>query len=295
MNTLHSFCQVRRNYSSKIAALGAVAVAAAIAAPKLQAAPFVLQNGNSTVTIDPASASGVEKWTVNGQNELNQEWFWVSLGNNKPISLDQLGTPTVKLMSDSGSGNNDIAKLTYGPSNGLQITLTYSLDGGQTGSTTSDLTDSISITNTSNQSENLHLYEYANFNLGGSTSGQSVAITNSNKATDTGSGVTVQTVVSPKASHYEANTAPNLLNELNGGSAYTLSDASTSHGDGEWAFQWNDTLSNSGCGGGSFNVETDQKLSGQGTPVLPEAKSSALALAAGSMLLLRRRRTAVEI
>jgi len=253
------------------------------------AANVVLTDGNSSVTIDPTSTAGVQDWTLNGQNQLNQEWFWFRSGNSAgQSSLNSLGTPAVTLLDTNGNGQNDTAELVYGPSNGLQITVTYSLTGGQSGSKTSDLTDSIQITNKGSKTLKFHFFQYADFNLGDSTTGQSVTIANSDTATDTGNGYKSQTVVSPQASEFEANVYPKLLNEISGSSPYTLSGANTSAAaDGEWAFEWDQNIPM--CG--SMVITGDQEITGTTSAPIPEPKGASLAvLGTASMLLIRRRR-----
>src|SRR5208282_3984088 len=138
------------------------------------AANVLLSNGNSTVTINPTSTAGVEDWTINGQNQLDPEWFWFRSGSQTgQSSLNSLGTPTV---IPKGS---DETELVYGSSSGLQITVIYSLTGGTGTSKTSDLDDTIEIDNNSSKSMKLSFFQYANFNLGDSTTGQTVTMANS--------------------------------------------------------------------------------------------------------------------
>src|SRR6516164_3188731 len=40
------------------------------------ASPITLADENSTVTLDPSTSSGVSSWTVDGVNQLYQQWFW---------------------------------------------------------------------------------------------------------------------------------------------------------------------------------------------------------------------------
>ena len=68
------------------------------------------------------------------------------------------------------------------------------------------------ISNDGTSTQTYHFFEYADFNLGNSTSGQAVTISGGNTATDVGNGRQAQTVVSPAPSEYEANVFPNLLN-----------------------------------------------------------------------------------
>ena len=288
MNTRHVH---RRSQSRKSVGAGAAAIAAWLLS--LSAAPpchanIVLTNGNSAETIDPTGPAGVENWSINGQNQLSQEWFWVRTGSTGgQSSIDTLGAPSITLYDTTGDGLNDTAILAYGPSNGLQITITYGLSGGQPGSETSDLADTIDISNDGTSSQTYHFFQYANFNLGDSTSGQVATISAANTAVDLGNGWRVQTVVSPPSSEYEANVYPNLLNGIsNSATACTLSDATTSTlGNGEWGFEWDMTLK----AGGSYVISGDQNVT-ENIQAVPEPADGAIAVLGLSGLCLMRPR-----
>jgi len=277
----------------KSAVLGAAAAAASVlgvstARPAL-AANVLLQNGNSSVTINPNSSAGVEDWTINSQNQINQEWFWFSVGNQTGQSpLQSLGTPKVHKMDTTGDGENDTVELVYPTDDGIQITVTYSLTGGQAGSDSSDLTDSISINNETGKSEKVNFFQYANFNLGDSTTGQTVNISDKDTATVTGNGYQAQTVVSPMAQEYEANTFPNLLNTISSSSvSAALNDQKNASGDPEWGFEWCTTLPM--CSG-SYVITGDQDITGSAVSV-PEPVGGTIAmLGIGGMFLSRPRR-----
>jgi len=294
---VNTFCTFRRSHrltSWKSVILSAAAAASMLlgisAGPQARAANVVLTDGNSSVTIDPTSPAGVENWSVNGQNQLNQEWFWFRTGNKAgQSSLDSLGTPVTTLLDTTGDGQDDTAEFVYGPSNGIQITLTYSLTGGQNGSKTSDLTDTLEINNEGSKAIKLHLYQYANFNLADSTTGQTVTIANSNTATVQGNGEKSQTVVGGQASEYEAAIYPSLLDHISSSTtSYTLADVATSpSGDGEWGFQWDTTIPM--CG--SYIITGDQLLTGTSIPVVPEPVSGPVAvMGLSSLFMIRPRR-----
>jgi hypothetical protein len=171
--------------------------------------------------------------------------------------------------------------------------VTYMLSGGQANSTTSDLTDTIKILNNGSGNLDFHFFEYANFNLGNSTSGQTVSVTNGNTATVSGNGGQAQTVVSPAPSEHEANSFPTLLNEISSSSKkYTLSDANAaSAGDGEFGYEWDKTLSM--CGGSSLVISGDTVIHAPApVVVIPEPMNggSIAVLGLGGLLLKRRSR-----
>jgi hypothetical protein len=271
--------------------IGAAAAAASLLGAatwqNAKAANVVLSDGNSSVTLDPTSSAGISNWSINGQNEINKEWFWFRNGSSGgQSSIDTLGNPSVALFDTNGNGKNDTAMFTYGPTNGIQISLTLSLTGGLTGTDTSDVTENLIITNKGTSAVNYHFFEYANFNLGGSTSGENVSIANNNTATETGNGLQVQTVVSPKASEYEANLFPSLLNHINSSSTYTLADiSSASNGDGEWGFQWDASIP----AGGSLPIAVDGRFSAS-VQTIPEPTSAASVLGLAGACLWRPRR-----
>ncbi|MGD0390474.1 MAG: hypothetical protein ABSC42_16135 [Tepidisphaeraceae bacterium] len=262
------------------------------AARHSNAANIVLTDGNSAVTINPTGPAGVENWSINGQNQLSQEWFWIRTGSTGGQSnIETLGAPSVTLYDTTGDGQNDTAMLTYGSSHGLQITVTYGLTGGQAGSKTSDLADVIEIANDGTSPQAFHFFEYANFNLGDLASGQAVTISQgsgSDTATDVGNGWQVQTVVSPASSEFEANDYPSLFDSISSSTtACTLSDASTSTvGDGEWGFEWDMTLK----AGGSCVISGDQNVVQHSITPVPEPASNPIAVLGLSGLCLTRPR-----
>jgi MYXO-CTERM domain-containing protein len=271
--------------------IGAAAAAATLlgAGSWQNAKAITLTDGNSSVTFDPTSSTGISSWAISGQNQINKEWFWFrngSTGGQLPVDTASSGSPSVTLFDTNGNGLNDTAMVTYPTTNNIQIAITFSLTGGASGTDSSDLTENIIITNKGTSAVNYHFFEYANFNLGGSTTSENVSIANNNTATETGSGLQVQTVVSPKASEYEANLFPSLLNHINSSTNYTLADlTSASNGDGEWGFQWDTSIP----AGGSLPIAVDGRFSASVTPV-PEPTGAVGILGLTGACLWRPRR-----
>jgi MYXO-CTERM domain-containing protein len=273
---------------------GAAAVAAVVGFSGVSArAATVLTDGNSSIALNGQT---VGSWLVNGTNQLNLEEFFFRVGSSggqTPIS-----NPTMtKLLDTNGNGLNDTVKYTYGTTSGFQVVATYSLTGGQTGSGTSDVTESLKITNVGMTSQTFHLFEYTNFNLDDLTSGQTVTITGGNTATDIGDGVDAQAVVSPKPGEFEAsNTAasPDLLANISSTTkAYTLKDvASAPAGDGEWAFEWDLSI---GCDSTAV-INIDKNIKVQQVAEVPEPTPGVIAmLGLGGLFMIRPRRGAVAI
>lgn len=269
-----------------LATVTAVATLLGTSAARTANASIQLTDQNSSVMINPSSSAGLENWTVDGVNQLNQEWFWYNVGSSGgQSSIDSLGLTNTALFDTTGGPNNDTAELSYGSAGGLQVTVTYSLSGGKTGSHASDLGETISFENGGSSTNTYHLFEYANFNLDDSTSGQSVTLSGSNTAVDQGNGTISQVIVAPKPGQFDANTFPNLLDTIDSTSSTlsALPDAATSGtGDGEWAFEWDLTL----APGASYVESTDQQI----TPQIPEPSGALIVLGIGGVFLIRPRR-----
>ena len=54
-----------------------------------------LVNNNSTALIDPNSSAGMFNWTVDGVNQLNQQWFWYRVGNNPEAPINTISAPSI--------------------------------------------------------------------------------------------------------------------------------------------------------------------------------------------------------
>ncbi|MCY2926013.1 MAG: PEP-CTERM sorting domain-containing protein, partial [Planctomycetota bacterium] len=156
------------------------------------------------------------------------------------------------------------------------------LAGGSAGSGTSDLTETIKITNTSGAPLDFHFFQYANLHLGGQTVNDSVEIRGGNTAVQTcGSTIVSETADVPTPSRYEAGLAFNTLNSLTDGSPTSLSNQAgpTGPGDLTWAFQWDKTI----AAGGSLLISKDMH-------VVPEPATLGLLVLGGLTVIARRRR-----
>jgi len=248
-----------------------------------------LANGNSVVQIDPASSSGVDSWTVNGVNQLYQQWFWYRVGNSGPASsIDTLGTAIISDSTASG------ATVTFTGTNGLSVTVAYTLQGGSSKSSGAALSEIVTLGNTGESALDLHFFQYANFNLSGASQ-DSIQFPSSmsvEQTTALNSKSLSETILFPAPDYREANLVPVTLSEFSGSAFATLSNANVGSsgpygtGDMSWAYEWDDSLSP----GDSFQINKSMNLSG--VLAVPEPSTLALALTACLALvgLARRRR-----
>jgi hypothetical protein len=220
--------------------------------------PITLQDGNTTVTIDPNNpADGVNSWTVNGVNQLLQQWFWYRIGNTGPAySIDTLGA---LVTAQSGAA---FATVSYSNStSGLSVEVDYTLIGSPTGNGQSDLDEGIKLVNSTSSAMNLQFFQYSNFQLNGSPSGGTLSFPDAHTVDESNSIFTLaETVASPAASHHEG--APNLLGTLTSPTLTTLSDLpavgapGTGTGDMNWAYEWDLPLP----AGGAQLISDDNRL-----------------------------------
>src|SRR5258707_9537392 len=84
-------------------------------AASAHATTFTLSDKNSSATIDPSSQNGMFNWTVNGVNQLAQQWFWYRVGSTGPeSSINTLSLLSATASDTNGNGLNDTLFLSYG-------------------------------------------------------------------------------------------------------------------------------------------------------------------------------------
>jgi hypothetical protein len=240
--------KMKRPMSSLLAVLFLVLVAA-LAAPQAQADVY-LTSGSSQVVIDPTSEAGMHSWTVNGTEQMYQQWFWYRVGSTGgESSIDTLSAPVVVT-----SGTNQV-DLTY-TGNLMSVLVRYTLTGG---STSADVAETIKITNTSASNLALHFFQYSDFDLNGTDvrdTAQIYAPLNNTVIQSEGTLAVAETVITPRPSHYQVGFYPELILSLTDGDPTTLGDIAGPLGSGDldWAFQWDVDLPS----GESFLISKDK-------------------------------------
>jgi hypothetical protein len=235
---------------------------------------------------------------VDNVNQLEQQWFWYRLGSSGlQYSIDTLGSPSVTQYS------SNYATVSYAGTNGLNISVGYTLSGGAPGSGAADLGENIAIQNTSSAAQTVHFFQYSNFVLLGSDNpvGDVVQFQNWNDVQQTkgviGGESLSETVITPKATFRQLGEipagvpdagVPNTLDDLNTVPDYQLNSPNTNTqssivgpGDVTWAYEWDKTL----APGGTLLISKDKQLSGV-TPVVIQPEPSALALGLVGLLML---------
>lgn len=268
----------------RVASLGAwLALSGMLLLPGYGKAQLVAMNdAGSTANIDLGSSAGMYGWTVNGQNQLNQQWFWYQANGGSVQSIDKIGTPTVTTYNGP-DGINEVNAV-YQNSQ-LSISIDYYLQGGGIGSGNADITESITANNLSGSSLDFNFYQYSNFNLMEESS-DNVQIIGSSGAFNAvrqwnGSTAIAEVIAAPDADYAEAGYySPSGFNPsgpLNG-------PLTAGPGDVTWAFEWSTTIAT----GGEFDLTKDKSLSIQ---VVPEPATLAIiGLGVGALGLALRRK-----
>ena len=130
---------------------------------------------------------------------------------------------------------------TYSGSNGLSVEVDYLLKGGSTNGQ-SDLSETITLTNSSTASQAYRFYQYSNYNLSQGTS-DSLRARQRSTVNQTYTSMVMQTVVTPAPSEIEAALFNSTLGHLTSRPAYPLNGtASAGPGDVTLADEWTPTI-----------------------------------------------------
>ncbi len=293
MNNKSELISVGRLAASLCAAL--VISGVLLLAASSNAQDISMADGGSTATLNLGGGTGnlgMNSWSVDGLNQLNQQWFWYSINGAVAQSIDNIGTASVQT-ANGNDGINTVVS-TY-QNNQIQVEVEYVLSGNGVGSGSADIQEYIAIMNTGISQFTLNFYQYSNFNLlgggndtvniSGSPSG---GFTGAVQTTATGGTGIAELINAPNANFAEANFAnagnSSTLYKLNNTANLTLDDAQNAGpGDVTWALQWTATL----APGGTLDITKDKGLS---ISIVPEPSTIALILLGVAALGLAGRR-----
>ena len=277
----------------------ALAVALAAAPAAFATTDITLTNGQSTAHVDPSTSAGMYHWDIQGQNQLNQQWFWYRIGDTggeQPINA--ISAPSTNQISAG------IAQITYDNAI-LGVTIQFSLTANASpvtvgSSTWADMGEQITLVNHSASPLSLHFFQYSNFDLGAPSNDDAELLqlvhhadryVGASQSDATNSLTESVSEVSPWANEGEVNFFHDTLDKLNDALPTTLSNAVGPVGPGNvtWALEWDLTLA---ANGGSIGISKDKSLNIILLPNggnVPEPSTIGLLACGAAALLLRRR------
>ncbi len=247
-----------------------------------------LTDGNSTVKIDPNNSAGNFQWQVNGPNgtfdHLSRQWFWYRIGNSPEASIDTIdATPLIETL-----GTNFV-RLTYTLPGVIEFRISFELAGGANGQFESSLTEGIKVTNLSNSSVDLNVFQYADFDLFATPNDDNGQFTSASRIeqTDTTSGNGIAETVATGGSDIVGREVQlvggggDILSRLTDGAATNLGNVNGPvTGNVAWSFQWAKQLGS----GQSLTFSKDKKL------MVPAPGAAILGLLGVGLALCRRGR-----
>jgi hypothetical protein len=264
-----------------------------LASASVASADVTLTDGNSTLSINPSSSSGVNSWLVEGQQQLFTQWFWYRVGEvgagTREYSIDTLSAPTVTSSANS-------ATISYIGSD-FDLSVTYNLGGGVGGSGQSTLNEDILIVNKTGSLLDLQFFQYSDFDLAGNAENDSVQMVPTNspfmlaiqwdgdiqlqEEIDDGEGTVT---LNPFASRGAINENSTIYTSLQDSAVTDLSTTVggiVGPGDVEFAFQWDLAIA-------ANDSVTISKIKTLNVTVIPEPATGALSLMGLTLLAIRR-------
>jgi hypothetical protein len=196
------------------------------------AAPLTVSNANAAITVDPESVFGLSSYTLNGTEQIFEQWFWYresSFPYEQPLN-------TLPLLSESAAGNQ--IQVSFASST-LGVDLGYQLNGGIAGSNFASLRETVALHNLTGAPLPLAWYMEADFDLGG-FGGQDTINGGLGGIVQTDGTTTVSVASSLTPGAFQVAPFPVLFLSLTDFSVTNLNDSGVPFGpgDGTFAYQW---------------------------------------------------------
>jgi len=236
-----------------------------------------LQDLNSSAAIEVDTQRGMYNWTIDGFDVMYQQWFWYRIGTSDvpghsvtgegpESSIDTLHVTYNKVSDTDSHIGDDVSYTEYNSDPRFDLSVKYSLNGGQIGSMTSDIAEQIVISNQTNQKLDFHFFQYTDFDIPSDPwiakthSPNDTAIHDSIKSILQNGTLFFSETVVTSPSHWAIAPYSTILDELIDGFPTTLWDGSNGHGDMTFAFEWDIILEPFGQQGSSYTISKDKRV-----------------------------------
>ncbi len=237
-----------------------IASASATALAGSGSGDILLQDANSSATFN--SDSGQVSWIVDGvENLFDQSFYFRRSTDTQEYRVDDSNLGLVGYFASDTNPfidtNNDTFAALY-EDNGLEMETTFTLRGGTNGSNTSSISELISISNNTNQSMTISMFQFVDMDMGGDFSDDYAAVMDANVVQQwDDSNFVSETVATPVPTLFQVGNQADLFDALNDG-AITNLDGTASAGptDIGWAFQWDITIG----AGQSFLISIEKNI-----------------------------------
>jgi hypothetical protein len=279
-------------FSAKTRRLRSMLFGAIVLASLSQSRADTLVNGNSVVTFDFTGGGGMTGWNIDGQNQVDQQWFYYRIGGSGGESpINMIAAPVVTLGTN---GSSRTLLVGYTNSSVFSVSVKYTLATNAPGSNKGNLGELVSVFNYTGTNLDLHFFDYSHFDLNQSGN-QTIwlgtnasGIPNSIGQTN-GSGVSLSETIGSigPANFGEVALGGVLGASLTDGNPTSLNPTilgPLGPADVESAFEWD--------WGGAAGTWGSHSLSITGPGIVPEPSALALfAIGLGAVGLRRRRQT----
>src|SRR5258706_3755792 len=213
--------------------------------------PYTWSGGNSSATVDYLNGGGMTAWNVDGNNQLEKQWFYYRMNTNSG-AFSGVETISASPLVSTPSGRLQVSY--FNGSSSLYLRTLFQLTGNTAGSAISGMNETITVTNGSTRSMDIDFIQYQRFTLNDSSGNEKVSIEsgsdgkpfNAWQTNSLGAYVNVGITSPGGADIFQASTDHLTYNAMLLPTFTHLTPNSSASGDVTFAYEWMFTLAPGG-------------------------------------------------